>query len=548
MTLFKLMLSLSLGLIFIVQAKDVRAVCVPEDAARKVALVIANSTYAPTTQMTPLPGANNDGVLIRDTLTARGFEVTLVTDLGERDFKKTVYAFGRSVRCHDHAIVYYSGHGFEISGKNYLVPVDADTSSKDMIAGTSINIDDIYSALATDSEQALRWVVLDACRNNPFKNDRSIGGRGFQTSPTGQNITVWFSTAPGKIAADRVDPKSETSGSPFALAFADVVKNDAACSDSLDALRRQITKTMRDSLGSSQRPFASSSNLHDFRFCKAQASLTDKPQGKVEKLTQTPKTSAPRVDAKELELSSSISFVAGICPGHIQLIEREGTQVPACSKCPDNAAYKEDPPLYIEQLTQVGADHVIASTYGCGWGSNNMQYGTAVLKRTAPGKWELLEYMPGATTSKCEWFGGESVLGVCVTESMGQGAYEAYQWAFYLENDEVHSDPLTVFEDGVGGCFFKGYYKIDSIDVIYDNVDGEGRPEIAFLAHLHYGKETGKKRPEDDFEGCDDIKNGVIKSEERKEVRYFRYVGGKYRQVEIPTSKIKNPKIRSFLK
>lgn len=259
--------------------------CTPGDSpARKLALVIANGDYEASSGVTDLGGARADGPLIRDSLRARGFTVSFYSDLDERNFQRALDKFGRSLRCQDHAIIYFAGHGFQVDGVNYLVPTDVDASSERMIKKTAVQASDLYEVLTTDSSDALRFVILDACRNNPFKDQRSTGGRGFKAS-SADGLVIWYSTGSGTTAADRIDA-SKNSNSPFAYAFSKVLADKTSCGDGLDEVRKSINRYMKTNLGVNQVPYVSSSSLSDFRFCAAT------PKGSAKVASKTSPTSA----------------------------------------------------------------------------------------------------------------------------------------------------------------------------------------------------------------------------------------------------------------
>jgi hypothetical protein len=143
-------------------------------AERRVALVIGNSTYknAPS-----LSNTINDSTAITALFKSVGFEVVISrNDLGVVDFKRRVREFLITAENADIAVVYYAGHGVEISGTNYLVPVDARLSRDYDVDDEAVSLDRIIWAL--QSVRRLRLILLDACRDNPFAAKlRSAGTR-----------------------------------------------------------------------------------------------------------------------------------------------------------------------------------------------------------------------------------------------------------------------------------------------------------------------------------------------------------------------------------
>jgi len=133
-------------------------------AERRVALVIGNSSYK---NATSLPNTINDASALAAMFKSIGFEVVISrTDLGVVDFKRSVREFLITAEHADIAVVYYAGHGIEIGGTNYLVPVDARLSRDYDVDDEAVSLDRIVWAL--QSVRRLRLIMLDACRDNPF--------------------------------------------------------------------------------------------------------------------------------------------------------------------------------------------------------------------------------------------------------------------------------------------------------------------------------------------------------------------------------------------
>jgi len=143
-------------------------------AERRVALVIGNAAYK---NASSLPNTINDSTAIAALFKSVGFEVVISrNDLGVVDFKRSVREFLITAENADMAVVYYAGHGIEISGTNYLVPVDARLSRDYDVDDEAVSLDRIIWALQT--VRRLRLIILDACRDNPFAAKlRSAGNR-----------------------------------------------------------------------------------------------------------------------------------------------------------------------------------------------------------------------------------------------------------------------------------------------------------------------------------------------------------------------------------
>lgn len=166
-------------------------------AGKKVALVVGNSKY-PTA---PLKNPVNDARAIARTLKELGFEVTLRENAGQRDLAAAVRQFGSSISPGSAALFYFAGHGMQVRGRNYLVPVDADIQLEDEVPYSAIDANLVLDKMEV-GKSAVNIVILDACRNNPFSRRfrSSATGLAEMIAPIGTLIA--FATAPGSVAQD----------------------------------------------------------------------------------------------------------------------------------------------------------------------------------------------------------------------------------------------------------------------------------------------------------------------------------------------------------
>ena len=163
---------------------------------RRVALVIGNSAY---------PGAGalknpaNDANDIAAKLKKLGFDVTVRTDMRHKDMLRSLTDFGDKVQAGTEALFFYAGHGMQVRGKNYLLPIDAEIRNEASASSEAVDVDQLLDKL---SLARLSVVILDACRNNPFERRFRGSGQGLAqiNAPTGTLIA--YATAPGKVAAD----------------------------------------------------------------------------------------------------------------------------------------------------------------------------------------------------------------------------------------------------------------------------------------------------------------------------------------------------------
>ncbi|MEZ5839650.1 MAG: caspase family protein [Hyphomicrobiales bacterium] len=186
-------------------------------AERRVALVIGNSAYQATR---PLPNPANDARTIAETLKAIGFDAVEVRlDQTFADLRETLRTFARTARDSDVALVFYAGHGMEVGGVNYIVPVDARLQSDQDVPYEALPLDWVLSAI--EPARRLRLVILDACRDNPLAaqmavtsgSTRSIGRGLARVEPAGDTLVAYAAKA-GSVAED-----GDGANSPFTRAL-----------------------------------------------------------------------------------------------------------------------------------------------------------------------------------------------------------------------------------------------------------------------------------------------------------------------------------------
>lgn len=178
---------------------------------KRLALIIGNATY----EDAPLNNPVHDAVDISNKIKQLGFEVTLLTNSNLENIEKTVSDISEKAKKFDVVFLYYSGHGLQVQGDNYLVPIDAKLSSEADVKHKCIALNYILDKL-DDSKCPMKIIVLDACRSNPFlrawyKGEKG-GGLSAVNPPKGTYIT--FATAPGAYASD-----GSGRNSPYAEAF-----------------------------------------------------------------------------------------------------------------------------------------------------------------------------------------------------------------------------------------------------------------------------------------------------------------------------------------
>ncbi|QHO73346.1 caspase (peptidase) [Bradyrhizobium sp. CCBAU 051011] len=189
----------------------------PALAEKRVALVLGNSNYQ---NVAPLANPVNDSSKIAATLKDAGFDVVdSRRDLAAAETRRALRDFADRARDADIAVVYYAGHGIEVDGANYLIPVDARLERDTDVYDEAFSLDRIL--IAIEPAKKLRLVILDACRDNPFSRtmkrtvaSRAIGQGLAKVEPTSPNVLIAYSAKAGSTAAD-----GDGQNSPFTAAL-----------------------------------------------------------------------------------------------------------------------------------------------------------------------------------------------------------------------------------------------------------------------------------------------------------------------------------------
>jgi uncharacterized caspase-like protein len=192
-------------------------VSAPAFAEKRVALVLGNGAYR---NVAPLSNPVNDSTKIAATLKDAGFDVVdSRRDLPAAETRRALRDFADRARDADIAVVYYAGHGIEVDGGNYLIPVDARLERDTDIYDEGLSLDRIL--IAIEPAKKLRLVILDACRDNPFSRtmkrtlaSRAIGQGLAKVEPTSPNVLIAYAAKAGSTAAD-----GDGQNSPFTSAL-----------------------------------------------------------------------------------------------------------------------------------------------------------------------------------------------------------------------------------------------------------------------------------------------------------------------------------------
>lgn len=167
---------------------------------RRLALVIGNSKYS--TQ--PLDNPGNDALLVAQTLRELNFEVLAFHDLVAKDLRRVTREFAQRLSREDGVgVFYYAGHGVEINGRNYLLPVDIDVADEEQIKDDSMDLAESLMDRLEKSKKRVNLIILDACRDNPFRRAKKRGlGGGLAEMNAPRGTLIAYATEPGRRAED----------------------------------------------------------------------------------------------------------------------------------------------------------------------------------------------------------------------------------------------------------------------------------------------------------------------------------------------------------
>ena len=250
-------------------------------AENRVALVIGQSAYR---AVPALPNAENDGKRMVELLGNAGFQVTAAPDLTQNDMRQTISDFAGKVAASGPdtiAAVYYAGHGLQIDGENYLVPVDVDPKREADIPLQAVRLNDLMNTLGALPTR-MRIFMLDACRNNPFPALSQSAGHGLaivDTKAGAPGSFISYSTSPGAEAEDGAGADS-----PYTTALLSVAKEPNL---PIEEAFKRVRVAVNQATDGRQIPWESSSLTADFRFFP---SGTNQPASTAPKLAAATKT------------------------------------------------------------------------------------------------------------------------------------------------------------------------------------------------------------------------------------------------------------------
>ena len=241
--------TMGLGLFAQEPARDLRI----KSTAKPLALLIGNQSYSKW----PLKNPANDAQAMNQALGAAGFQTDLVLNVRLRDFEQAVNRFVARIQPGDTALFYYAGHGIQLAGENYLIPIDFDAKDEADAKYVSYSASRVQERMEHAGAR-LSILVLDACRNNPFRNTRG-GVGGLAAMGAGKGTLIAFATAPGQTADDNPDGANGLFTSHLIAALGEPGL-------SLDQIFNRVRARVYTDSGQRQLPWTVSSVIGEFYF------------------------------------------------------------------------------------------------------------------------------------------------------------------------------------------------------------------------------------------------------------------------------------------
>ena len=220
---------------------------------KRTALVIGNAGYQ---HANPLKNPLNDAKAMEATLKELGFEVKKLTDVNRASLKEAINQWGKTLAGYDVALFFYAGHALEIDGTNFLCPVNANPLNRAQVEDETVTMR-LITGWMEEARTKTNIILLDACRDNPFRSFRSNeGGLANMSAPSG--TFIGFAATPGKKASD-----GDRTNGLYTEAILKAIKTP---NQTIDQSFNQVNAYVRQASGGAQVPFKNSSLEADFYF------------------------------------------------------------------------------------------------------------------------------------------------------------------------------------------------------------------------------------------------------------------------------------------
>jgi hypothetical protein len=223
---------------------------------RKIALVVGCSQYEFSGHLeNPL----NDAKSVKENLESLGFDVMYAENPNLKELKIGIDDFGTELEKYDVGLFYFAGHGIQVKGLNYLIPVDANLKNERTAEYDCVQVDRILSHMES-SKTTVNLLILDACRSNPFERNwgRELGQRGFAVMDAPKGSLIAYSTSPGKTASDGEGKNGLYTG--------ELISEIKSVNVTITQLFQKVRKSVMEKSKDEQVPWESTSLTADFYF------------------------------------------------------------------------------------------------------------------------------------------------------------------------------------------------------------------------------------------------------------------------------------------
>ncbi|MBF0495742.1 MAG: caspase family protein [Deltaproteobacteria bacterium] len=221
---------------------------------RRVALVIGNGGY----QVSPLNNPVNDARAMSSTLTKLGFQVMEKVDVSEKEMKQAIDAFGDRIGQGGVGLFYFAGHGMQVNGENYLIPVNARITSEQDVEYEAVRLGRVLAKMAAAGNR-LNLVILDGCRDNPFKRSFRSAAKGLALVDAPSGTLIAYATSPNKTASDGPDQEN-------GLYTEKLLKYMQMPGLKVEDVFKRVRQEVQNVSGKDQTPWEASSLVGDFYF------------------------------------------------------------------------------------------------------------------------------------------------------------------------------------------------------------------------------------------------------------------------------------------
>ena len=225
----------------------------PSNLGKRIALVVGNANY----KTRPLRNPRNDADDVSIALKASGFRVIDIRDGTIQQMRAGVRQFGDQLINNDVGLVYYSGHGVEVKGRNYFIPVNADIMREDEIADQGLDVSLILEKMNT-AGKGVNILIVDACRDDPFGRSFRSTSRGLAQMDAPRGTIIAYATSPGKVASD-----GDGRNSPYTK---NLVKAMQQPNKPIEQVFKEVRRAVQEETKNQQTPWENTSLSGDFYF------------------------------------------------------------------------------------------------------------------------------------------------------------------------------------------------------------------------------------------------------------------------------------------